>query len=81
MRTFFYYFFHIIGHTLFILSFITANILVAVWIFEILDYGIFKALKENKTWYWIDFLLFAIITPIINIVLYELWRKLFIDID
>lgn len=63
----------LIGSLFYLLGIIAVNYFLGFWIFIILDNGLLKDIK------WFDLALFGIVAPIANIIVYELWRKTYID--
>lgn len=63
----------LIGSLFYLIGIIGVNYLIGFWVFIILDNGLLKDIK------WLDLAIYGVIAPIANIIIYELWRKTYVD--
>lgn len=79
MKKFLYYLCLTIGHIIFFAGGCLFNYIMATWFIIIYKRGIIATIKQHDLWHSIDFLTIGPILFIGNIIIYELWRKVFID--
>ena len=78
-KKFLYYASLTIGHIIFFAGGCLFNYMTAIWFIIIYDRGIISTFKQHNLWHSFEFLSIGPIFFIGNIIIYELWRKVFID--